>query len=786
MRNLTKKLSLLTIALGLVSSTIFGGLLTTPANASANNFNPSNIIDDSVMTNPNTMSASQIQSFLNSKLKSCDTNGAKMYSSSQTRKQYAASRGVKTPFTCLKDYREGGKSAAQLIKEKANKYKINPQVLIVLLQKEQGLVTDDWPWPVQYRTAAGYGCPDTAPCDAEYFGLANQLDWAAKMFRSIVDQSPGWYSPYVRGYNPTVYWHPDTGRCGGQSLNVQNWSTASMYSYTPYRPNQAALNAGYGEGNSCSSYGNRNFFLYFNDWFGATSGTPFFKINDGSGRIYIEGVSGTYYYVPSTEVLRSYGYGTAFHHVANVSKSHVNNKTMAGNLSYIVRFESDPVYLINGQEVFHLPDRETVSDYGYAVGQESKLPSDFKKYFTDKVATDILMTNGAPEVYLVEQGKKHHITSQSALQTQGNPVYSSKDRISMSREFVNRLQPGHPILIANTLVYRSDNRTYGLWDGTSLQDISSSIASETGLPIHYRSTSAIINQLPLSQAPQIDRYIKDTANNLYIVNGKEKLKLSGSSLPHTGVQTGSFVEAQKWLVDRLSTKDFSRAIRINNGSEVYWLESSKLRHVTDRDVMSEKGFTMSDVLNINSPTSKVFSIVPEKLLSQGSLFRIGSSDPVYLVGPNSTYAHAPSISLLNAYGLSIHSTNSYTSSHVGGYTKSTSLSFFTKKGDAYWHVDKKIKRPISIENISSYYGIDSASLFEAPDSTLASLSSAQKPLGNLLRADGQDRVYLAKDGKIHWIATRQAFDSRGYDMSQVTQVSSEFLKTLPISTKVTN
>ena len=232
-------------------------------------FEAGRIIDDQTMRNSSSMSASQIQTFLNSKLRTCDTYGAQMYSSTQTRKQYAASRGVSTPFTCLKDYKEGAKTSAQLIKEKADKYGINPQVLIVLLQKEQGLVTDDWPWPVQYRTATGYGCPDTAPCASEYFGLANQLDWAAKMFRAIVDQSPNWYSPYMAGYNPTVYWHPDTSRCGGRSLNISNWSTASLYSYTPYRPNQAALNAGYGVGNTCSAYGNRNFFLYFRDWFGS-------------------------------------------------------------------------------------------------------------------------------------------------------------------------------------------------------------------------------------------------------------------------------------------------------------------------------------------------------------------------------------------------------------------------------------------------------------------------------------------------------------------------------------
>jgi peptidoglycan hydrolase-like protein with peptidoglycan-binding domain len=54
---------------------------------------------------------------------------------------------------------------------------------------------------------------------------------------------------------------------------MSNQATHSLYLYTPYTPNAAALNAGYGIGNSCSAYGNRNFFQYYTDWFGSTHAT---------------------------------------------------------------------------------------------------------------------------------------------------------------------------------------------------------------------------------------------------------------------------------------------------------------------------------------------------------------------------------------------------------------------------------------------------------------------------------------------------------------------------------
>lgn len=241
-------------------------------------FNPARIIDDAVFTDDGTLTISQIQQFLNSKVPKCDTNGTKMYNSTLTRAQYGRSKGAPPPYKCLKDYTEGGKKAAQIIYEAAQAYDINPQVLIVTLQKEQGLVTDDWPWPIQYRAAMGFACPDTAPCDPDFAGFTKQVQQAARHYRNYFDENPDWIIPYTRGSN-FIYYHPDMDRCGGKTVNIQNRSTAALYNYTPYQPNKAALAANYGTGDSCSSYGNRNFFNYFNDWFGSSL-EPEYRVSD--------------------------------------------------------------------------------------------------------------------------------------------------------------------------------------------------------------------------------------------------------------------------------------------------------------------------------------------------------------------------------------------------------------------------------------------------------------------------------------------------------------------------
>lgn len=278
------KILVFTSFLALLASVGFLTFVHKSANAAITNWDAGNIMSDAVFTNKNSMSAGQIQDFLNSKVPVCDTSGILPASDfgrpDLTHAQYASLRGWPAPpYPCLRDYVDGGLTAAQIIYNVSQQYQINPQVFIVLLQKEQGLVTDTWPLPVQYRSATGYGCPDTAACDSQYYGLTAQLTWSATMFKAIVTNNPiwsnpyrsgtSWYTPYLLGNN-FIQWNPQSS-CGGSVVNILNRATQALYNYTPYQPNASVLSAnGYGTGDSCGSYGNRNFYLYFTEWFTST------------------------------------------------------------------------------------------------------------------------------------------------------------------------------------------------------------------------------------------------------------------------------------------------------------------------------------------------------------------------------------------------------------------------------------------------------------------------------------------------------------------------------------
>ncbi|MDR0950053.1 MAG: S-layer homology domain-containing protein [Candidatus Ancillula sp.] len=240
--------------------------------AEAKGFDPGYIISDADFKNYNSLTTSAISAFIKEKGKVCSVNNAP----SKERDQ----------VICLKDYRQNtrtyekdsyckkytgasNESVATIIHKVSVACTTNPEVLIIMLQKEMGLVTDPYAEKWQYVHAMGFGCPDSAACDSTYNGLQNQVYHAARQFK-VYEANKTSYN-FHGGMWADIKYNPKSS-CGTQRVYIKNQATAGLYNYTPYVPNQAALNAGYDKGDSCSSYGNRNFYNYWRDWFHSSSG----------------------------------------------------------------------------------------------------------------------------------------------------------------------------------------------------------------------------------------------------------------------------------------------------------------------------------------------------------------------------------------------------------------------------------------------------------------------------------------------------------------------------------
>jgi hypothetical protein len=245
-----------------------GGVSAASAAASVDRdrgFDPGLIISDYNFFNADAMSERDIQDFLvTHPCKPRDGSSPCLsWFQQDTVSQPAEGTGHCAAYQGAKNER-----ASRIIAKVADACGISPRVLLVLLQKEQSLITR--PDASGYLRATGYGCPDTADCNTEYFGFFNQVYNAAWQFRQYT-QEP------VRGYHigtVDVRYHPNEA-CGATPVNIQNQATANLYNYTPYQPNAAALANVAEDGDACSAYGNLNFWILYNRWFGPTDTVPY-------------------------------------------------------------------------------------------------------------------------------------------------------------------------------------------------------------------------------------------------------------------------------------------------------------------------------------------------------------------------------------------------------------------------------------------------------------------------------------------------------------------------------
>ena len=137
----------------------------SPASAA---FISNELMDDAVFSNSNSMTAAQIDTFLNSQQNSCIS----------TNSGFEAAQP--TGYTPAGGFTFGGYvTAGQVIATAAQVYELNPRVLITTLEKEQSLVTGQnsttYCLPSlsgnhKFAAAAGYGCPDSITTHS-YTGL---------------------------------------------------------------------------------------------------------------------------------------------------------------------------------------------------------------------------------------------------------------------------------------------------------------------------------------------------------------------------------------------------------------------------------------------------------------------------------------------------------------------------------------------------------------------------------------------------------------------------------------
>jgi len=351
-------------------------LAFVPYQAVALSFNPNYIISDLEMTEYNSMGLNDIQKFLERKEGTLGTY-------------------------ITEDVDGKRKRASEIIYNAAQTNKINPKVILVLLQKEQSLVENPNPTQYNYDWATGYHRPDGSdpndPALQKYKGFAIQIDGGAGSLRWYIDNYP----------TPWLYKIGQTYDIDGYSITPQNLATVCLYNYTPHY------------------LGNYKFWQIWNRWFAKNYPDGSLLQVEGEPGIWLIKYGKRHPFLSRTAFLASYSQEK----VLNVSLSDLEKYEMGYPIKFpqysLLRSPRGTVYLIVGDKKRGFKSQEAFKMMGFHPEEIIDVTwEDLELYQeADPITINSVYPNGAllqdqktGGVYYIENGIKYGLIDRCFLE----------------------------------------------------------------------------------------------------------------------------------------------------------------------------------------------------------------------------------------------------------------------------------------------------------------------------------------------------------------------------------
>lgn len=613
-------------------------------------FDPGLIVSDSVFYDFGTMSVDDIQRFLNSKVAVCkDSDGGP---------------------ACLKDYRmdtqakvgESGRcdpleaktdqSAAQIIHDVAVACKINPKVLLVILQKEQGLVQAANPTEYMYRAALGYGCPDSKPeiCGkgSTITGLFNQLYRGAGQLQWYGDPR-GSFTYLKVGTEVSVRYYPDDNRsvkCGSKTFLLKSQATAALYYYTPYTPNEAALKNLYGSGDNCSAYGNRNFWRFYSDWFGSPIAGGFLvKTQDSDPYLIVDEKK---FHISDSATVAAFG---PLGPLGTVSQPYFDSFTDAGEIGVIVKSSSNQKYLVAGGKRYSINSCNLAADFGVACADAVQLTVSQLNMLPLAGPLTRLIKGTGDDRYFVDEGVIHEILDDASVDA------AELELPAQSLVEVGQLQGltwGNPIATDGTLLLNRSTSKFGLYVTGQFYELDPATLRDVDFASWFRPSSSSLSALGLSAVSRdvtVKPFVKDADSNFWLLTSLGKQHIS---------QTGHFVEDAPVLSQDLLAKfptvekTIATPALVKNAGErfTYYVTTGQARPTiskVDRESLA-RFLAQPETLNLTNAAFAQLSIGPT-VLAPASIVRTKSDKQLYLINGWTRALKIKSTSTVSSLGI---------------------------------------------------------------------------------------------------------------------------------------
>lgn len=670
------------IALSLFFIALTGFVSLIPNNAYAS-YDGGNLIDDAVLLNPKTMSASDIQNFL--------TN---MGSGLATKKFLfdCAATDASDPY-----YRNVGAPcgqnvfASQIIYYASLIYGVNPQAVLATLQKEQSLVTTVNPTEWQLDQAMGYGCPTTTGCvDSDFLYQIDNGTWVLRLnterargnmtwwFTStawVCGSAKAFYTPSLMPYQNVKFY--DENGVQYRTHYLLNPATSALYCYTPHAYNNPDGLYGLPVYGTTGKYysGSYNFVYYFERWFGSTKfpqpiGGMLYR-QSSNGKIFLV-ANDKRFYIPSTAIMENYGINK--YKTISVDDETISLLEDGGRLTNTIRDDLGNVYMVNNGYRHQIPNSTVCTNWAISCF-DTNIVRNLGDIFTNvylKSGTALGSTAYYDGVYYqMSAGTRLPFADTATMADMG---FSSASAVKL--HLTNLTQPlGKLQLTTPGIIKFSPKGTIYYFNGTDYYTVGDMDIYDSWL----MGSTTQINE-PLSTYNTTDdvtitgsvSYWCQTANgDKYLVNYGKKYKLSQTqqSLWPTAV----YQQGLDSLLSSIPSASLGDFIKV--GINYYQLlpDIGEKRYIAGMADYTELGGNSTNTTRLNS---SVGSLIPSGpfAFANGRLIKVEGDTTIYVIDQGKLM-HVGSMSVLNAYQFDTSKMKIYPVAGLDEYEKTGTLQY---------------------------------------------------------------------------------------------------------------
>jgi LysM repeat protein len=707
-------------------------------------FNPGLIISDSVFYDFGTMTAADIQRFLDGRLSACRAAADRPGCLKDYRLSHPAVAA--SPGRCSAMPAQNNISAAQLIHDVARACGINPRVLLVKLQKEQGLITATDPSPRAYDFALGMDCPDTpSGCSAASAGFFWQLYKGAGQL-NYYSNPAGPFTWLKVGSTVSILYQAGRPECGRKQFVLQNRATAALYYYTPYVPNQAALDNLYGLGDRCSAYGNRNFWRFFSDWFGSPIGGGFLlKAARGDTFLIVDEVK---YRIPDSELLASLA---PLGPVGVISRDYLNSFTTVGDITPLVKNGSNDNYFFvdQGRRV-KFESCEQVANFGLNCGSAVSLTGPQISALAPGGDVTSVVVGASNERYLVQAGTLREILNDASAAEASVPFTGTP---TIRRAAVNYLPVGKPIASNGSLIANRETGELGIIAQESFFPIDKNTATDVNFGVWFQSTGSTLSTQSidaLTKGAVIQSIVADASGQQYLMTptGKRLIEDTSTWIKSPSVLPDSVLALIPTAPEKLVTP---AVVRSTTNATLFLVNDGQLRPIEKSDRKAVRASLPDPTVHRISPSAITQMQKGSQVIPPGALVRLGNRS--FLVdGLNRVYRIS---STTQAQALGLGSARTVTKKALSSYKRSGKLAGVRVTCNAQPHivVAGKLVR-VSAETFAEY----PTRSRELDAGTCAALTVSNAAGSRFIQTPDK-KFFLIEDGKKRPIANRAQYNA---------------------------